>query len=100
MMVVRVDIEPTLSPGNPEVLFDAGAFLGPIVGPRVFDISPDGRRFLMVALGGTGATSADAQISSRTGTASCSSVYRLTDVPSGGDGSSVFRGCPSQDGFP
>jgi len=61
MMVVRLDTEPTLTPGNPEILFDSGAFLF-VTGPRAFDISPDGQRFLTVALGGAAATTSDAQI--------------------------------------
>ena len=57
MMVAPIETEPTFSPGNPEVLFEARSFPVP-GGPRRFDIAPDGQRFLMIKEGGT--TSEDA----------------------------------------
>ena len=52
MMVVPVETEPTFTPGNPEVLFNASAFLLQ-PGPRLFDIAPDGQRFLWAREGAT-----------------------------------------------
>ena len=52
MMVVPVDTDPTFRPGNPEVLFNASAFLLQ-PGPRTFDIAPDGQRFLWARQGVT-----------------------------------------------
>ena len=44
------DTDSAFRPGNPERLIEAGAyFLGPLA--RTFDISPDGRRFLMIKEG-------------------------------------------------
>ena len=57
MMVSPIETEPTFSPGNPAVLFEATNFPVP-TGPRRFDIAPDGRRFLMTKQGE--ATSEDA----------------------------------------
>ena len=52
MMVAPVETEPTFSPGNADVLFEATSF--PVVtGPRRFDIAPGGQRFLMIKEGGT-----------------------------------------------
>ncbi len=45
-MVVSIDTEPTLSPGNPEVLFEMVLEFLPFARP--YDISPDGERFLMI----------------------------------------------------
>ena len=47
VMVVPIDTEPTFSPGNPDVLFDAADFVLAGFPGRAYDISPDGR-FLMV----------------------------------------------------
>ena len=58
MAVVTIDSGPPLSVGNPEVLFDhAPSRRGPGNG-RMYDIAPDGQRFLMVALSGTAETGA------------------------------------------
>ena len=57
MMVAPIETEPTFSPGNPTVLFEATNFPVP-AGPRRFDIAPDGQRFLMTKEGE--ATSEDA----------------------------------------
>ena len=53
MMVAPVDTEPTFSPGNPTVLFEAEGLAVNVGGPRAFDISSDGQRFLMVSQGAT-----------------------------------------------
>ena len=52
MMVAPIETEPTFSPGNPAVLFEATNFPVP-GGPRRFDIAPDGQRFLMTKQGET-----------------------------------------------
>ena len=44
MMVVPFETEPSFTPGNPELLFGTE----PYAGNRSFDISPDGRRFLLL----------------------------------------------------
>ena len=44
-MVVPVESDPTFTPGQPEVLLDATAYLGQ--NTPGYDVSPDGRRFLM-----------------------------------------------------
>lgn len=51
MMVVRVDADPTFSPGNPEVLFEAPFLAQRAFRGRPWDPAPDGR-FLMVNDGG------------------------------------------------
>jgi serine/threonine-protein kinase len=45
MMAVTVETEPTFAVGNPEVLFEAPYY---VIGNRPYDISPDGKRFLMI----------------------------------------------------
>ena len=48
-MAVDVDTEPTFQPGKPRILFQGNYFFKTI--PRNFvlwDISPDGKRFLMI----------------------------------------------------
>ena len=57
MMVVAVETEPTLAPGNPERLF-SGSYRGGAPGrARSWDLSPDGQQFLMIrnAAGSDGA---------------------------------------------
>ena len=51
MVAPIVDTEPTFSPGNPDLLFDAQDFPR-ISGPRGFDIAPDGQRFMMIKQAG------------------------------------------------
>ncbi len=54
-MAVAVETEPTFNPGNPEVLF-RGTYYSPSTQQMTFtlwDISPDGKRFLMVKEPGT-----------------------------------------------
>lgn len=48
MMVVRVETEPEFQAGIPEVLFRGDYFFGK---GRPYDITPDGRRFLMLKEG-------------------------------------------------
>ena len=45
MMVVPLQPDPTFVAGNPHVVFEGRYFTG---GGRSFDVSPDGRRFLMI----------------------------------------------------
>ena len=52
-MVVAVETEPTLSPGNPEVLFAAPYRPGGGGRNRPWDVAPDGR-FLMIKAGAPG----------------------------------------------
>ena len=48
MMVVTMETEPTLAPGNPRVLF-SGSYRPGIAGrARAWDLSPDGQQFLMI----------------------------------------------------
>ena len=49
MMAVPVELSPTFRAGTPQVLFQVYAASG-LDYPR-YDVSPDGRRFLMVGLG-------------------------------------------------
>jgi hypothetical protein len=46
-MVVAIETEPAFAAGNPEVLF-RGEYLMAGSMLRPYDISPDGRRFLMI----------------------------------------------------
>ena len=48
VMMVENDTEPTFSPGNPVPLFEGPYRTGVYPNPRVYDVSPDGQRFLMV----------------------------------------------------
>jgi class 3 adenylate cyclase/Tol biopolymer transport system component len=45
MMTVTVETEPTFAVGNPKVLFEAPYY---VIAGRPYDISPDGKRFLMI----------------------------------------------------
>ena len=53
MMAVAVETEPTLSPGNPEVLFAAPYRAGAVGRNRPWDVARDGR-FLMIKTGAPG----------------------------------------------
>ena len=55
-MRVEIDTEPAFRPGNPESIIKVGSYFVDEL-DRLFDISPDGQRFLMVKEGG--ASSAD-----------------------------------------
>ena len=48
LMVVQVDTEPTFSAGTPEIVFGTRGYVLPVASPRIFDISADGQRFLML----------------------------------------------------
>ena len=50
IMTVAVETEPTFNPGNPEVLFRGTYFSSSVLQIKVtpWDISPDGKRFLMI----------------------------------------------------
>jgi serine/threonine-protein kinase len=45
MMAVTVETEPTFAVGNPELLFEAPYY---VITGKPYDISPDGKRFLMI----------------------------------------------------
>ena len=49
-MVVAIETEPAFAAGNPEVLFRGEYVISSHSGPDVspYDISPDGKRFLMI----------------------------------------------------
>jgi serine/threonine-protein kinase len=62
VMAVSVETEPTFKPGKPKVLF-RGAYFSDNVGQAVlprWDISPDGKRFLMMKETGSNAAKAEA----------------------------------------
>ena len=50
-MAVRIQTEPSFAVGNPEVVIE-GRYFAPFgtgrIGARTYDISPDGKHFLMV----------------------------------------------------
>src|ERR1041384_6021968 len=52
MMAALVTFQPTFHPSKPEVLFEKPDFMVPAyrgsVYPRTYDVTPDGRRFLMI----------------------------------------------------
>lgn len=50
-MRVLIETEPELRPGTPETLFEPGYWVNDL--ERSFDISPDGRRFLMMKAAAT-----------------------------------------------
>jgi len=52
MMSVPIETAPVFSAGKPTMLFQGQYLPGP--SGRTYDVSPDGRRFLMVKVGGTG----------------------------------------------
>lgn len=62
MMVVAVATDPTFSPSNPELLFNAPSYRVAQVthGVRAWDLSPDGDRFLMIREGDAQSTVASA----------------------------------------
>ena len=47
MMVVRIETDPELQPGVPEVLFESPYEFSELRGSN-YDVAPDGKRFLMV----------------------------------------------------
>ena len=51
LMAVSVRIEPSVTFGSPEIVFEQTYFSGP-PGGRTYDASPDGKRFLMIKEGG------------------------------------------------
>jgi len=48
MMAVSVEPGPVLRVGTPKVLFESNRLAGGMAWGRNFDISPDGKRFLMI----------------------------------------------------
>ncbi len=50
VIAVPISTEPTLTAGAPEVLFE-GAYLAATGVVRPYDLTPDGRRFVMVKVG-------------------------------------------------
>ncbi len=66
VMAVKVERDPTFMPGRPEVLF-RGTYVLPMAEGIPWDISPDGKRFLMMRETGTASgASADGE-TKRTG---------------------------------
>ncbi len=60
LMTVPVQMEPSFTPGTPEILFEGTYFVG---GGRTYDVAQDGQRFLMITAGGEAEdTSAPPQI--------------------------------------
>ena len=53
MAVVTIDPGPPLSVGNPEVLFEHAPYIRSQRSGRMYDLTPDSQRFLMVAQPGT-----------------------------------------------
>ena len=49
MAVVTIDLGPSLSVGNPEVLFDHAPYRRRVADGRMYDVAPDGQRFLMLS---------------------------------------------------
>jgi serine/threonine-protein kinase len=60
VMAVSIQRGPTFAAGNPQVLFE-GRYAAPQVG-RVYDVSPDGRRFLMLKESESGAEAQPPQL--------------------------------------
>jgi hypothetical protein len=46
MMVVKMNTKPTLAAGDPQVVFEGSHYVP--AGAKTFDVSPDGKRFLMI----------------------------------------------------
>jgi serine/threonine-protein kinase len=55
VMSVRIERGATWAAGTPTKLFEGRYFVGGALIPRTYDVAPDGRRFLMIKLGGGGA---------------------------------------------
>jgi len=47
MMAVAIAVQPAFQPSKPQVLFEGPSWV--IAGSRQYDVTPDGRRFLMIA---------------------------------------------------
>jgi hypothetical protein len=63
LMSVRIEPGASFAAGNPTKLFEGPYFLGaPTTGTRSYDVSPDGRRFLMVKDAGGDQTAARPEI--------------------------------------
>ena len=58
LMVVPVELGPNLQVGEATMLFEGQYFDPPSM--RSYDVSPDGRRFLMIKRGGAATTEPDA----------------------------------------
>ena len=54
-MAVRVETEPAFNPGKPKILF-RGTYYSPMVGITPWDISADGKHFLMLKKAATVST--------------------------------------------
>jgi eukaryotic-like serine/threonine-protein kinase len=64
VMAVRVETEPAFNPGKPTVLF-RGAYYTPLAGVTPWDISPDGKRFLMLQKAASAGTPTAAEVPSK-----------------------------------
>ena len=54
MTAVPIEADGSFTFGNPEVVFEQTYFTGSSVRGRTYDISPDGKRFLMIKEGAPG----------------------------------------------
>jgi eukaryotic-like serine/threonine-protein kinase len=61
LMVAEIKTQPVFAPAKPQLLF-AGSYEGPLSSRANFDISPDGRRFLMLQGGGQEQASTEIKI--------------------------------------
>ena len=52
MVAVEVETEPTFSPGRSTVLFSAVEFGRNVNNHPMYDVTPDGERFIMIRQGG------------------------------------------------
>ncbi len=52
MMAVEITTDPTFSPGTPKVLFEGDFQMGTVT-RAIYDVTPDGQRFVMVQEGGS-----------------------------------------------
>ena len=48
MVTVPVEVEPTIAPGQPEVLLSAAGLRRSSTGRRSYDVTPDDQRFIMI----------------------------------------------------
>ena len=62
MAVVNIDLGPPLSVGNPEVLFDHAPYRRRGAEGRMYDIAPDGQRFLMLSRRDSGSARSPRQV--------------------------------------
>ncbi len=51
MMAVDITTGPTFRAGSPRLLFE-GSYESGVIGTALYDVTPDGQRFLMLKVGG------------------------------------------------